>query len=40
MAVLLVDVPQWGLSPRIATDEVAGKKIKTDSHFDMENLLY
>jgi len=40
MAVLLVDVPQWGLSPRIATDEVAGRKIKTDSQFDTENLLY
>ena len=40
MPVLLVDVPQWGLSPRIATDEVAGKKIKADSQFDTENLLY
>jgi len=37
MAVLLVDVPQWGLSPRIATDEVAKKM---NSLFDTKNLLY
>ena len=41
MAVLLVEVPQWGLPPRIsATNEVPEKKIKLDSQFDTKKILY
>ena len=41
MAVLLVEVPQWGLSPRIsATNEVPEKKRKIDSQFDTKKILY
>ena len=40
VAVLFVDVPQWGLAPRISTDEAAGQKFKMNSQFDTKNLLY
>ena len=40
VAVLFVDVPQWGLAPRISTDEAAGQKVKMNSQFDTKNLLY
>ena len=41
MAVLLIEVPQWGLYPRIsATDEVPEKRIKKDSQFDTKKVLY